>query len=256
MIRTIRIYIYATIYVIGSYFRLLQVKKLAQQSHLPHIQEEIFKTPSVVSQKVIEKTNTKVYVEGENYLPDGPALYVANHQGLFDILALLGYLGKPVGFIAKIEIKKIPIIRTWMKLLQCVFIDRQDRRQSVRAIQQGTKNIKKGFSMVIFPEGTRSKDGELNRFKAGSFRLGTKAKVPIVPVTIDGTREIYEQNSHRIQSSTIKIVIGQPITPEEYIDMTGKELAEYTEKIIAKELENIRKQESKSSPLKELPIEV
>lgn len=256
MIRTIRIYIYAAIYVIGSYFRLLRAKKLANQSHLPHIQEEIFKTPSVVSQKVIEKTNTKVYVEGEKYLPEGPALYVANHQGLFDILALLGYLGKPIGFIAKIEIQRIPIIRSWMKLLHCVFIDRSDRRQSVRAIQKGTKNIKKGCSMVIFPEGTRSKDGELNRFKAGSFRLGTKAKVPIVPVTIDGTREMYEQNNNRVQSSTIRIVIGQPITPEEYSEMTGKELAQYTEKIIAKELQHMRGHVSTSSSTKDLPIQV
>ncbi|TXL65819.1 1-acyl-sn-glycerol-3-phosphate acyltransferase [Cerasibacillus terrae] len=241
MIRTIGIYLYAAILVIGSIFKLQKAKKLSSKANQPEIQKEIFQTPSVVSQKVIKKTGTKIYVNGKENIPDGPALYVANHQGLFDILALLGYLGKPVGFIAKKEIDKLPIIPKWMELLACVFIDRSDRRQSVRAIQKGTKNIKNGHSIVIFPEGTRSKDGQVSSFKAGSFRLGTKAKVPIVPIAIDGTREMYEENNNRVKPSVIQLVVGKPITPEEYEGMKGKELAAYTEKKVSQQLEQIRK---------------
>src|SRR5699024_819093 len=128
MFFTIMIYVYATILVIGSLFKLPKAKIRFNSREIKNeIDKMIFSTLRNVSRKVIKRTGSKVYVKGQENLPEGAALYVSNHQGLFDILVLLGYLGKPVGFIAKKEIQRIPIINKWMKLIYCVFMDRKDR---------------------------------------------------------------------------------------------------------------------------------
>ncbi|MFS0752505.1 lysophospholipid acyltransferase family protein [Oceanobacillus sp. 1P07AA] len=239
MIRTIGIYVYASLLVIGTIFKLQKVKKWAETGLAVEKQDEIFKTPKIVSQKVIAKTGTGVKVEGLEKVPSGPVLFVANHQGIFDILAFLGYLERPVGFIAKKEIKKIPIISTWMEFVHCVFIDRTDRRQSMQAIQQGIENLKDGNSMLIFPEGTRSKGRQVSSFKAGSFRLATKSKVPIVPVSIDGTYQMLEEDGGRIKKSSIHIVVDDPILPEQYEKMKSAEIASNVESTIRKRLKHV-----------------
>ncbi|MUK88363.1 1-acylglycerol-3-phosphate O-acyltransferase [Ornithinibacillus sp. L9] len=236
MLFTIFIYLYAATLVIGS---LVPLQKAKRQFKLPNnhlYNEEIFHIPSKVSQKVIKRTGTTVHVNGKEKLLDEPVLYVANHQGLFDILAFLGHLGKPVGFVAKKEINKLPIIRKWMELLYCVFIDRNDRRQSMKAINQGIENLKAGHSLVIFPEGTRSRGSILNEFKSGSLRLATKANVPIIPVSIDGTYKMLEEGNGRIQASEIKMTINDPIYPDDYKDLKSGELASLIQRTIEKSL--------------------
>ncbi|SFB16395.1 1-acyl-sn-glycerol-3-phosphate acyltransferase [Lentibacillus halodurans] len=200
--------------------------------------EQIFVTPKDVSQKIIQKTNSDVHVSGREKLPDGPVLIVANHQGLFDILTLLGHLEKPIGFIAKKEIKKLPIVSNWMKQLNCVFIDRSDRRQSVEAINQGIANLKEGRSIVIFPEGTRGKGSKLNSFKSGGLKLATKANVPIVPVAINGTYQLLESGKGCIGTSTITLTVIDPIYPDEYEDKTHRELAAEIQGIIENALDS------------------
>ncbi|SEQ85322.1 1-acyl-sn-glycerol-3-phosphate acyltransferase [Virgibacillus subterraneus] len=225
MIRSLKIYIYAIFIVIGSGFKLRKSKKLASQSSNQLNKEKIFAGPKMVSQKVIQKTKSDVHVYGQVKLPDEAVLFVANHQGLFDILVLIGYLGKPIGFIAKKETKKLPIVSTWMELIHCVFIDRSDRRQAVKAINQGIAHLKIGHSIVVFPEGTRSRGSNLNEFKSGSLRLATKAKVPIVPVAINGTYQMMEEDKGKIKPSTITMTITEPIYPSDYQDKKHGELA-------------------------------
>ncbi|MUV38667.1 1-acylglycerol-3-phosphate O-acyltransferase [Lentibacillus sp. JNUCC-1] len=177
MLLSIRVYLYAGWLVLTSWFKLPKARQLYQKNGL--YAEEIFETPKAISRKVLAKTGTRVEVSGVSGIPEGPVLFVANHQGLFDILAFLGFLDRPVGFIAKQEIKRLPVIPQWMDLIHCVFINRKDTRQSVKAIQQGTANLKEGHSMVVFPEGTRSRSHRLNDFKPGSLRLAVKAGCPL-----------------------------------------------------------------------------
>ncbi|HLR51577.1 MAG TPA: lysophospholipid acyltransferase family protein [Candidatus Avamphibacillus sp.] len=237
MFFTIMIYVYATILVIGSLFKLPKAKKRFNSREIKNeIDKMIFSTPRNVSRKVIKRTGSKVYVKGQENLPEGTALYVSNHQGLFDILVLLGYLGKPVGFIAKKEIQRIPIINKWMKLIYCVFMDRKDRRQSVQAIREGIRNLKAGYSMVVFPEGTRSRGSKLNTFKAGSLKLATRAKVKIVPITIHGTSQMLEENDGKVKPSKVTLTIEKPILPEEYESMKNEELASILKDRIEKNL--------------------
>ncbi|WP_010097237.1 lysophospholipid acyltransferase family protein [Ornithinibacillus scapharcae] len=245
MLLSIRIYTYAVILIIGSLFSLQKAKKLYQRPTTSAVRYEIFKTPQKVSEKVIKSTGTTVQVTGREKIPEGAVLYVANHQGLFDILAFLGYLGKPVGFIAKKEINKLPIIRKWMSLIHCVFIDREDRRQSIKAINQGIENLKEGYSLVVFPEGTRSRGESLHEFKPGSLRLATKAQVPIVPVTINGTYRMLEEGKGKIQGSSVSMVIHDPILPEDYEPLKSADLAKKLQETVESALPFAKKNEEK-----------
>ncbi|WP_404451425.1 1-acyl-sn-glycerol-3-phosphate acyltransferase [Virgibacillus necropolis] len=238
MIRSLWIYFCAIIYVLRSGLKLHKGRNLFKQD-TKHAQQELFETPKWVSQKVIKKTGTEVYVKGQEKLPEEAVLFVANHQGLFDILALIGYVGKPLGFIAKKEVEKIPIVSSWMGLMRGVFIDRSDKRQSVRAISQGIENLKNGHSLVIFPEGTRSRGSNLNTFKSGSLRLATKANVPIVPIAINGTYQMLEEDNGRVKGSTIYMAIQDPIYPNDYKEKKHGELAEIIQSSIEKSLKQL-----------------
>lgn len=174
---------------------------------------------------VISSTKANVHVHGLENLPkDGAMLFVSNHQSNFDIPLLLSEIPVPKGFIAKKELAKVPFISRWMKEIKCLFMDRSDMKQSMQIIVEGIKQLKSGYSMVVFPEGTRSKGGPMKEFKAGSFKLATKSKVAIVPVTIDGTHQLFEGNKNRIGfHKDIDLYIHEPI----YVDKLGKdELAE------------------------------
>lgn len=229
--KTLFIYLYAFILVLGSLPKLRQAKKLPSEPYAEKA-KQIFKTPTQISKKVIGKTKSSVTVTGLERIPDQPVLFVANHQGLFDILVLLGYLEKPIGFIAKTEIIKIPIINKWMTELKCVFIDRSNRRAAVKVIDDGIASLKAGQSMVIFPEGTRGEGRKIEPFKSGSLRLGTRASVPIVPVAIDGTYQMYEKNNKRVQPSMLTLTVAEPIYPEQYQESKHNQLADKLQHII------------------------
>src|SRR5699024_7749753 len=144
----------------------------------------------------------------------------------------------------------IPIINKWMKLIYCVFMDRKDRRQSVQAIREGIRNLKSGYSMVVFPEGTRSRGAKLNNFKSGSLRLATRAKVKIVPITINGTSQMLEENDGKVKPSKVTLTIEKPILPEEYENMKSEELASILKAKIEKNLlvdSNITKKDKESA---------
>ncbi|ASN06907.1 lysophospholipid acyltransferase family protein [Virgibacillus necropolis] len=238
MIRSLWIYFWGIITVLRSGLKLHKGRKLYNVG-TKQAQQELFEAPKWVSQKVIKSTGTDVHVSGQEKLPDEAVLFVANHQGLFDILALIGYVGKPLGFIAKKEVEKIPIVSSWMSLMHGVFIDRSDRRQSVRAIGQGIDSLKKGHSLVIFPEGTRSRGSNLNTFKSGSLRLATKANVPIVPIAINGTYQMLEEDKGRVKGSTIHMSILDPIYPNDYQEKKHSDLAIAIQSSIEKSLQQM-----------------
>lgn len=240
--RTLWTYLFAIIYALYSIFPLQKVKKASKQSLLEkeEYRDLPYAFPGKWARKTMEKTGSKVEVHGQEKFPEGPVLVVSNHQGNFDILAILGYLGKPVGFISKIEVKKLPLAPTWMEYMHCVFLDRKDKRQSVQAFRTGINYLKDGYSLVIFPEGTRSKGNVTNSFKSGSFRLATKANVPVVPVALNGTYKIMEENNNWIKPAHINIHICDPIMPEDYKDLSLDQLAELTQ---SKIVEALQKQE-------------
>lgn len=160
---------------------------------------------------VVKIAGGTVEVSGaENVPKDTAVVFVGNHQSDLDIPILLGYIDKPKAFISKIEVLKVPYLGAWMRFMQCTFIDRKDMRQSVRAMQEAVETVKKGYSLVIFPEGHRSKGAPVAEFKAGSFKLALKAGVPIIPVTIDGSWRLLEEKG-RLQDAHVHITLHPAI---------------------------------------------
>ena len=237
MIRTVVWFIYFAISSVFTLPSLIKVKKYEKENRLVERDELVDITAKKWARSLVKLTGSEIKVIGEDNIPkEGPVLFVGNHQGNFDIPILLGYIEKPKAFIAKIELLKLPVISTWMKLMKCVFMDRKDVRQSVRAINEGVEVLKDGYSLVIFPEGTRSKDGSLGEFKAGSLKLATKSGVPVIPVTIKGTNKIMEKNSLIIKPSKVEIIISPAIIIDSNWEKNNKGLAEEVRSVISNNL--------------------
>ena len=148
------------------------------------------------ARRILKKWDWTINVTGQEKLPeDGPVVFISNHQGFADVLPFMCCVPFQCGYIAKQEIKKVPHFARWIRRVRGIYINRGDARESLKSINEGVDYLKQGFSLVIFPEGTRAKgpDYELGEFHHGSFKLATKAKVPIVPVTINGTYKLFEE---------------------------------------------------------------
>ena len=236
MLRTAFWFIYFGIYMLLLLPKLWKVKQLKKQGKLKEMQDITHQTAQIWARRLIAITGASVQVEGLEHIPPGPVVFVSNHQGNFDIPLLLGYLDKPKAFIAKIELLKMPLVSTWMKNIQCIFIDRQDPRQSLRAIQSGVDLLKGGHSLVIFPEGTRSRGPEMGEFKKGSLKLATKAGVPIVPLTINGTYQMMEANGGRIKPASIKMIISPWINTTNLTKEEENHLTDHVYEIIKEKL--------------------
>lgn len=152
----------------------------------------------------------KVNITGQENFVDGPAVYAGNHQGLFDMVIAIGCMNGLKPFLAKKEAEKIPFIGSWMKMFDCVFIERGNTRASVAAVNKVEELLKSGKSVIIFPEGTRSRKHEMGKFKAGAFRPAIRAGVPVVPFVVDGTYKAWDEH-HRITPTTASLTILPPI---------------------------------------------
>jgi 1-acyl-sn-glycerol-3-phosphate acyltransferase len=212
MIRTIIWYTSFATSLIGKIPQMYIVNSLEKRGQLIERDEYINKVASKWALNRLKLSGAKVTVFGQENIPkDKPVVFISNHQGNFDIPLFMSYIDKPTGFIAKIEMNKLPVIRNWMEYMNCVFMDRSNIRKSAEAIVEGVNIIKKGYSLVIFPEGTRSRGNTIGEFKAGSFKLATKSKVPIVPVTIKDSYKLMEANGSKIKPAEVEIYIHPPI---------------------------------------------
>jgi 1-acyl-sn-glycerol-3-phosphate acyltransferase len=153
-----------------------------------------------------------VKVEGlESLKGEGPYIFMANHQGSYDIFALLGFLPFHFKWLAKRELFSIPFFGWTMAAAGYISIDRKGTRETVEAMNEAAKKIREGASVLIFPEGTRSPNGSVQPFKKGGFTLAIKSKVPVVPIAINGSREIMPKEKLIASAGEIRIRIDQPI---------------------------------------------
>jgi 1-acyl-sn-glycerol-3-phosphate acyltransferase len=155
----------------------------------------------------------KVQTRGQERLnPQHAYLFMSNHQSQFDILALMVALRQfQLRWVAKHELRKVPILGLCMQVTHQVLVDRQNRTQAIAVIRQVKKLLAAGISVLFFPEGTRSRDGHLLPFKPGGFAVAVEAGVPVVPVTINGSRAILPPGDWKVRSGTIEIIFGEPI---------------------------------------------
>jgi len=156
-------------------------------------------------------TGCNVEVEGREHIPrHGGVCFASNHQGPFDIVLTLAYAGRPFGFIAKKELLFLPFINIWISILGGLFIDRKNIRSALKTIHRGIEKIQNGGSMLIFPEGTRSKGRGLLPFKSGAIKLATHSLAPIIPIAITGSYEVFEKN-YRVNAVPVRVVFCPPI---------------------------------------------
>lgn len=193
----------------------------------------ILKSSSSWGPYVLKTFGSTLSLKGIENLPDkGPVVFVGNHQGYADIFTYCAAFRKfQFGFVAKKELSRIPFYGKWIERIRSVFIEREDPRASLEAINRGVEYIKNGFSLVIFPEGTRSKGPVPAPFQKGAIKLATKPGVPIIPVSIDGTYKMFEEGGV-LKAADIKMIVHEPIETKGLSRKEEKELSEKVEKIV------------------------
>lgn len=193
----------------------------------------IAEVEKVWSDMIIDKFNLGINIINRDNLPkNGPAVFISNHQSYADILAIFHLAPFQLSFISKQETKKIPKLGKWILRSRGVFIERGDSRASLRTINRGVEYLKQGFSLCIFPEGTRSRGPKMGEFKAGSFKLAAKAGVPIVPITIDGAYKFFEENDRPVKGTSFDVTVHPAIDCSLLSREELKELPSRVEEII------------------------
>lgn len=174
------------------------------------------------------------YIGEENVPKDTPVLYIGNHRSYFDIILTYVKVPRLTGYISKKEMEKIPMLRAWMRLLHCLFLDRNDIKAGMKTILSAIDKIKNGISICIFPEGTRNKVPDtFLEFHEGSFKIATKAGCPIVPITINNSAAIFEEQFPRIRKAHVIIEYGKPVYLNELPDEYKKKPGAYVKQIIS-----------------------
>ena len=215
--------------------------------------ELMYKAVKILSLFIIFCTGFKLTIRGaENIPPRGKTglCFVCNHSGILDILLLFIAAGRPFGFISKKEIMYVPFINLWLVLLGGIFMDRNSPRKSLDAINRGVEKIKKGHSMAIFPEGTRSRGQGLLPFKTGSFNLATASGADIVPVALTGSYEAFEKTKW-VYPGPVYVSFGKAIKT---LKADGGKNRQYFSDLARAEITGLLKlQEDERSRLRALP---
>lgn len=173
----------------------------------------------------------------ENLPPEGtPVIYMANHQSYMDTPTVFGFLPVQFRIIAKESLFKVPFMGWHLSRAGNIPINRSNRREAMRSLEKAAKRIREGTSVVVFPEGTRSRHGVLQQFKAGSFKLATAAGVPIVPITIIGTCKVLERDSLLFHPGKVQMHIGRMIRTSDFDDAHFSDLMASVRAVMAEPL--------------------
>lgn len=206
----------------GAFYKLWRYAaapdKYPEQDRWNHIQ--------YIMKQAVRAGNIDLKVHGvENIPSDGGYIMYGNHQGMFDVLAVVVSCDRPMGVVFKKEIENIPLLKQIVACTKSFGMDRSDVRQSLTVIQNVTREVQSGRSYLIYPEGTRSRKGnEMLEFHGGSFRAALKAKCPIVPVAvIDSYKVLDEKGSKPV---AVQLHYLEPIPYEEYKDLKTVDVAE------------------------------
>ncbi len=189
-----------------------------------------------ICKRAIQVSRVNVVCTGLENLPkdNGYVLY-PNHQGLFDSLLFIYTHEEPLSVVTRTGVRDVRLLRRVFDALGALTIDRDDVRQSMKVILQMTEDVSNGINYVIFPEGTRSRNGNnLLPFKGGSFKVSTKSKTPIVPVAIIDSYKPFDSNN--IKKCTVQVHYMKPLYYEDYKDMKTTEIAEMVHDMIQEKI--------------------
>lgn len=208
--------------ILVEYIPLAFLKLFASKEVQEHY---VIRTTSRWGRVVLRSAGARMHVTGLENIPSSRRLcFISNHQSMFDIPVILGYIPQKVGFIAKQELRRIPIVYRWMNELGCLLIDRKNPREGRKAIVAGIRQIKDGQPLAIFPEGTRSRSSHMADIKRGSLKLAIKSGAIVVPLTINGSYKLYEEDN-RIKPADVFLTIHPAIDTQTCDEETRDNLA-------------------------------
>jgi 1-acyl-sn-glycerol-3-phosphate acyltransferase len=185
----------------------------------------------------------RIKVEGQEHLdPKASYIFVANHQSLYDIPLVYGWLKNNFKWIIKKEFRKMPVMGYLCYRMGHIFIDRSNPMRAKQSLDQAKQNLKKGnTSIFLFPEGTRTRNGQVGRFKRGAFTIARDLHLPIVPVSIIGAYEALPKGLNCIIPGKIKIIFHQPIDTTHLTDENLNEMVDNVREIVTKDIKTKRK---------------
>ncbi len=198
--------------------------------HASHVQkyteEQHYKMLRFITKRANIGGNVTIETYGEENIPKQSGfMFFPNHQGMYDVLAIVASCPKPFSVVAKKEVGNVPFLKQVFACMRAFLIDRDDLRQSMQVIMDVTKEVQRGRNYLIFAEGTRSKEGnKVNEFKGGSFKAATKAKCPIIPVALIDAYKPFDTNS--TAPVTVQVHFLPAIEYDEYKNMKTPEIAE------------------------------
>ena len=216
----------------GAWFKLCKYAKNTES----YSEVEKYRHIQYILQHAVTGGNVQMQVTGqENIPPEGGFMLYANHQGMFDVLAIAVTCDRPIGAVLKKELYNIPFLHQIALCTRSFAMDRENVRQSLTVIQKVTEEVKSGRSYLIFPEGTRSRKGnEMLDFHGGSFRCATKSGCPIVPIALIDCFQVLDQPGSKPVS--VQVHYLKPILHEEYAGMKPAEVAELVKSRIQQKL--------------------
>jgi 1-acyl-sn-glycerol-3-phosphate acyltransferase len=182
----------------------------------------------------LRSAGARVNVKGLEHLDrDSAYVFVANHQSNLDPPLLFAYLGHNVGAIAKKELLRVPLFKQGFPLVHVVPIDRSNRESAIESTRRGAAELRRGHSLMAFPEGTRSVDGRLKEFKKGVFYMAIEAGVPIAPVAVNDTRLVMRKGDRRVVPGDVYLEVLPPVSAQGYTAENIEELVERVGGLIA-----------------------
>lgn len=201
------------------------IDKLRKTANPAEVRSYIGKHNSRLMKQVAEDFKLNIKVIGRNKIPENEGcVFISNHQGYLDVVAILYALGnKQSGFLGKSELRKVPFVGKWIESVGGYFVERGNARSSLKVFKESWKHLKDGDSMVVFPEGTRSRGPRLNKYKAGAFKLATGGNTgaPLVPIVVDGAYHWFEEQGY-LRTGDDVVVTVQFLDPI-YVDNLSRE---------------------------------
>jgi len=202
-------------------------------SFLSHTGNLPFSMSKIWAWIMLKTTWVRLESRGNDNISKGQSyVIISNHQSHFDSLALVMKLGIQFRWIIKKELRTIPLFGFALYKSRNIFIDRSDRVKAVQSISEGMKRLPPGASVMFFAEGTRSSDGEIKTFKKGGFATAVESGLPILPVTVNGSRKVLPKGALAFKPGVIEVVIGNPVSTELYSHDNLEDLIEKTRNII------------------------
>lgn len=193
------------------------------------------------ARRILQAASVRVEVTGLEYFPEQAAIFVGNHQGALDILALMAYLPHPPVFVAKQEIFRIPVMGRAMSAMGHIAVNRKDSPKAIESINQGAKKLRRrGQNVVFFPEGTRTRDGQMLAFKKGAFVFALQSQLPIVPFAIVGSYEALPPKRRVLNPGTIRVQLLPAIDPGQYTVEQRDQLTQDTYAVIEQAVQQIQ----------------